>query len=109
MREGKKRAGKDGISALKSENASYFKALKASNIHHVVAAFGDHAHHLHSFLQDDVKKKEPHVIKAYALVEHHCIGFFYCITLPQALLYPSQPSWTFLKDPVEEMKANKRI
>lgn len=36
---------------------SYIEALKAPNIHHVIAAFGDHTHHLHSFLQHNMRVK----------------------------------------------------
>lgn len=36
---------------------SYIKALQAANIHHVVAAFGDHTHHLHSFLQEEEQRE----------------------------------------------------
>lgn len=45
-----------------------------------------------------MKEKRAIYDKAYMVLVHHCIG------LPQALLYPSQSSWTFLKDPVGEFK-----
>lgn len=38
----------------KKNQWSYFKTLKAPNIHHVITALGNHTHHLHSFLQYNV-------------------------------------------------------
>lgn len=34
---------------------SYFETLKTPNIHHVIAALGNHTHHLHSFLQYNMR------------------------------------------------------
>lgn len=41
--------------SLKIKKTSYFKTLKAANIHHVVTALRNHAHHLHSFLQNNMR------------------------------------------------------
>lgn len=36
---------------MEYKEQSYIEALKTPNIHHVIAALGDHTHHLYSFLK----------------------------------------------------------
>lgn len=40
------------------QRKTHIKALKAPNIHHVIAAFGDHAHHFYSFLWKNMREKK---------------------------------------------------
>lgn len=40
------------------QRETYIKALKAPNIHHVIAAFWDHAHHFYSFLWKNTREKK---------------------------------------------------
>lgn len=42
----------------KDEEQSYLETLKAPNIHHVIAALGDHTHHFHSFLLYNMRVKK---------------------------------------------------